>query len=313
MGTWDIGPFENDMAADFADALDEAPESERETLVRAALINAVQTRDYLESPEGSEVVAAAAIIAAQYPGGEPISTIYGPSETLPILATDLRRLAVEALDRVVAENSELADLWDETADGPKWRQTIRRIRAVLEPEAQRREDPLFDLQPVFWSTDSGVGVQPDLTDQTILEAERLLNVTLPASLLDLLRRQNGGLVVSSRDAFPTSRPTSWASDHVPFDFVMGIGRREQTLSLLDSPYLVEEWGLPTDVVLLSGGGHYWIGLDYRTCGRHGEPSVVWFDADDNSELPLAPDFRSFIEGLTSAPGFDDERSEASPG
>ncbi|MBT2443927.1 SMI1/KNR4 family protein [Streptomyces sp. ISL-36] len=168
-----------------------------------------------------------------------------------------------------------------------------------------------DLQHPFWDTNSDRGVQPSLTDQAILEAERLLNVTLPASLLDILREQNGGLVASSRDAFPTSRPTSWAPDHVPFDVVMGIGHGEQTLSLLDSPYLVQEWGLPRDVVLVSGEGHYWIGLDYRTCGRHGEPSVVWFDADDNSELTLAPDFRSFMEGLTSALEFDVERGEGS--
>ncbi|WTI12186.1 SMI1/KNR4 family protein [Streptomyces sp. NBC_00820] len=169
-----------------------------------------------------------------------------------------------------------------------------------------------DLQHSFWDIESDRGVQPSLTDEAVLEAERLLNVALPGSLLDLLREQNGGLVASSRDAFPTSRPTSWAPDHVPFDFVMGIGHREQALSMLDSPYLVEEWGLPTDVVLISGGGHYWIGLDYRTCGRHGEPSVAWFDADDNSELALAPDFRSFAEGLTSAVEFDSERSEGSP-
>jgi hypothetical protein len=168
-----------------------------------------------------------------------------------------------------------------------------------------------DLQYAFWDTSSDSGVQLPLSDQGIMEAERLLNVTLPSSLLALLRDQNGGLVASSRDAFPASRPTSWAPDHVPFDVVMGIGHREQTLSLLDSPYLVEEWGLPTDVVLVSGGGHYWIGLDYRTCGRHGEPSVAWFDADDNSELALAPDFRSFIDGLTSVSEFDSERSEGS--
>ncbi|MFD4613045.1 SMI1/KNR4 family protein [Streptomyces sp. NPDC058440] len=170
-----------------------------------------------------------------------------------------------------------------------------------------------DLQHLLWDTNSGIGVQLPLTDQAILEAERLLNVTLPASLLNLLRIQNGGLIASSRDAFPTGRPTSWAPDHVPFDTVMGIGRREQTLSMLDSPYLVEEWGLPADVVLVSGGGHYWIGLDYRTCGRHGEPSVAWFDTDDNSELALAPDFHSFIESLTSAREFDSELSKGSPG
>ncbi|MEF2529756.1 MULTISPECIES: DUF4259 domain-containing protein [Streptomyces] len=44
---------------------------------------------------------------------------------------DLQPLAVEALDRVVAEASELAELWDETPEGPRWRQNIssRRPRA----------------------------------------------------------------------------------------------------------------------------------------------------------------------------------------
>ncbi|MFI6585592.1 hypothetical protein [Embleya sp. NPDC050493] len=37
-----------------------------------------------------------------------------------------------ALDRVLAEDSELAELCDETGDGPRWRRNIthtRRIRA----------------------------------------------------------------------------------------------------------------------------------------------------------------------------------------
>ncbi|MEW1914780.1 DUF4259 domain-containing protein [Kitasatospora sp. NPDC085895] len=109
-------------------------------MVRTTLIRTIETRDYLESPEGAEAVAAAALIAVQCPGGEPISTSYGPDQALPIFAIDLRPLAVEALDRVVAEESELADLWDETVNGPTWRQTISRIRAVLTPE----QDPLFD-------------------------------------------------------------------------------------------------------------------------------------------------------------------------
>ncbi|MFJ1652435.1 hypothetical protein ACIOC2_13660 [Streptomyces sp. NPDC088337] len=99
---------------------------------------------------------------------------------------------------------------------------------------------------------------------------------------------------------------------IPFGSVMGIGQRERTLSLLDSPYLVEEWGLPTAVVLVWSDGHYWIGLDYGTCGRYGEPSVAWFDADDNSELALAPDFHFFIRGPTSAWEFESERSAGSP-
>ena len=145
MGTWDIGPFENDMAADFAYTLDETAKDERESLVRATLTRTIQSQDYLESPEGAEAVAAAALIAAQCPGGEPISTSFGPDEALPVFADDLRPLAVEALDRVVAEASELAELWDETPHGPKWRQSISSVRAVLAPEPERHEAPLFDL------------------------------------------------------------------------------------------------------------------------------------------------------------------------
>ncbi len=161
-----------------------------------------------------------------------------------------------------------------------------------------------DLQHSFWDTGIDHGVQPPLTDLAVSEAEQALDVRLPGPLLDLLRMQNGGQIAGSWNAFPTTRPTSWSADHVPFDGVMGLGRREGTLSLFDSPYLVAEWGLPAGVVVLSGDGHYWIGLDYRTCGRYGEPSVAWFDADDASELALAPDFRSFLEGLTSADEFE---------
>ncbi|MGW4891808.1 SMI1/KNR4 family protein [Kitasatospora sp. NPDC004240] len=160
-----------------------------------------------------------------------------------------------------------------------------------------------DLQQSLWDTDTDYAVQPPLTPEAIAEAQRLLDVTLPADLLDLLRHRNGGEVAESRNAFPTSRPTSWAADHVAFDGVMGIGRREGTMSLLDSPYLVEEWRLPAEVVVFSGEAPCWIGLDYRTCGRAGEPSITWFDAELGTELVLAPDLRSFIEGLTPAADF----------
>jgi hypothetical protein len=45
-------------------------------------------------------------------------------------------------------------------------------------------------------------------------------------------------------------------------------------------------------------------LDYRNCGREGEPSVTWFDADAESDLALAADFGSFVEGLISTDRLD---------
>ncbi|MFI6304014.1 SMI1/KNR4 family protein [Amycolatopsis thailandensis] len=153
-----------------------------------------------------------------------------------------------------------------------------------------------EILATFWGS-GDYGVQQPLTDESAREAEKVLGVTLPSALLDLLRVQNGGSVAPAHDAFPTSRPTSWSEDHVPFDQLMGIGRRDRTTSLLDTPYLIQEWGLPEPLVLLSGDGHSWIGLDYRACGRDGDPSVTWFESDPEVELALARDFRSFIEGL----------------
>ncbi|MEU1538828.1 MULTISPECIES: SMI1/KNR4 family protein [unclassified Streptomyces] len=160
-----------------------------------------------------------------------------------------------------------------------------------------------DLRSSLWDPGNRHGVRPPLTGRLIAEAERALRVTLPGSLLDLLRHQNGGVVAAEWDAFPTSRPTSWSADHVPFETVMGIGRREEALSMLDSPYLVGEWGLPTPVALISGGGPCSIALDYRVRGPREEPSVTWFDAELGEELLLAPDFRTFVEGLASSADF----------
>ncbi|ALO12409.1 hypothetical protein AQF52_6819 [Streptomyces venezuelae] len=166
------------------------------------------------------------------------------------------------------------------------------------------------VKATFWG--EGVyGVQPPLTDAVVQDAENRLGVRLPASLLEILRVQNGGLVAELSNAFPTDVPTSWSENHVPLDDMMGIGRRNDRLSLLDSPYLVEEWGLPSPVVLLSGDGHCWIALDYRACGESGEPSVTWFDLDTDTELPLATDFQTFVERLTAAASFDLDDADGS--
>lgn len=151
----------------------------------------------------------------------------------------------------------------------------------------------------FWSN-SRYGVLSPLTPEAVQAAEQLLGVRLPESLLELLRVRNGGRVVASRSAFPTSAPTPWAADHVPFEDLMGIGTSKRVTTILDTPYLVEEWDLPSPLVLLTGDGHWWIALDYRECGPTGEPSVTLFDGAMDAELALAPDFRSFVDGLVPA-------------
>lgn len=160
-----------------------------------------------------------------------------------------------------------------------------------------------DVVTSFWDSSGCHGhvTQRPLTAEAMAEAEKLLGVTLPGELLELLRRQNGGVVADEWSAFPTDEATSWSPDHVPFEWLFGIGREARAPTLLDSPYLVAEWDLPSPVVLLCGDGPTWIGLDYRGRGPSGSPSVVWLDAEFRTELTLAAGFRSFVEGLMPTP------------
>ncbi|MFJ5089244.1 DUF4259 domain-containing protein [Streptomyces sp. NPDC088674] len=132
MGTWDVGPFDNDTAADFCGELDEAAAGERAGLIRVILTRVIDTAGYLEAPESEQAVAGAALVAAQCPGGEPADSVYGSEEPLPDL-TGLRDLALQALDRVMTEPSELIDLWAESDGGP-WRANVRRLQNVLLPK-----------------------------------------------------------------------------------------------------------------------------------------------------------------------------------
>lgn len=130
MGTWDIGPFDNDTAADFSYRVDEAEAGRKADVLRGAFREVNGTGDdYLDADLSVEAVAAAALVAAQCPGGEPV-TSYGPKDPLGVLPVELRAEAVAALDRVVAEPSELLELWEES-DGEEWKAGIRKLRAVL--------------------------------------------------------------------------------------------------------------------------------------------------------------------------------------
>ncbi|MFJ7948312.1 DUF4259 domain-containing protein [Streptomyces sp. NPDC096354] len=145
MGTWDIGPFDNDTAADVGGDLDEAALEDRESMIRGVLKRAADPADQLEAPDAERAVAAAALVVAQHPDGEPVCSIYGPSEPMPDFPADLQQLAVDALDQVVSELSELAEMWGEAADGAKWRQDVTRLRDVLDPPIPPQEEALFEI------------------------------------------------------------------------------------------------------------------------------------------------------------------------
>lgn len=141
----------------------------------------------------------------------------------------------------------------------------------------------------------------------VTSAERTLGVKLPQAYVDLMWRCNGGYTNDA--AFPTTRATGWAPDHVPVDMIFGIpgpGDRSRFgtgAGILVTDYMTEEWGLPPGLVLLNGDGHWWIALDYRHSGADGPPTVVWIDVDRDEDVPLAPSFEDFVAGLVTADQF----------
>jgi hypothetical protein len=149
MGTWDVEPFGNDDAADFATDLDEASTPERIEMIGSVLDrvahatdNDLRLEDTARHSDAIRAVAAAALVAAQCPGGAPVTSGYGPTTPMPEFPADLRRLALNALDSVIAPPSWLAEYWDESAEGPAWRRTIADLRKVLDPP---QRESLFDL------------------------------------------------------------------------------------------------------------------------------------------------------------------------
>ena len=131
MGAWGTGVFDNDDAADWAyeleDASDLAP-------ARQALSATMDTDGYLELPEGASAVAAAAVVAASFDGnlkGLPERIGEWIDDHPDTASRGDARLAIDALERVMSEESELRHLWAEAPEGQEWAQEIERLRHRL--------------------------------------------------------------------------------------------------------------------------------------------------------------------------------------
>lgn len=152
-------------------------------------------------------------------------------------------------------------------------------------------------------------IEPAPSDALIAAIEgELGGYRLPAAYVALARIHNGGLV--QRNCFPMPEPTSWADDHIAITGLYAIGRTA-TYSLcgrLGSTFMIAEWGYPPIGIGIAdtpSAGHEQIMLDYRACGKQGEPQVVHVDQEDDYRITVvAPDFETFIRGLVSEEMFD---------
>lgn len=154
----------------------------------------------------------------------------------------------------------------------------------------------------FWSTN--YYGHPPLTDIALAKAERILGVRLPVELVALLHLQNGGYTKGF--IHPMAQPTTWAEDHVPLHDLAGIiidPGHVSPMNMVRSAEMTQEWGLPPRQVLLSGDGHYWITLDYRSGPN---PSVAWIDVECGEDMQIASSFEEFFAGLVAETSSEDD-------
>ncbi|MBZ9642361.1 DUF4259 domain-containing protein [Streptomyces sp. PSKA30] len=134
MGTWGTGPFDSDLAADFVDELKGLSPEQIIDVLERTLQHVADSVKPVDSGDGVEAVAAAALVAAQVSGsGIVIDPDDGPREPLPQLPVSLRELARRALTRVTEDGSEPTQGWVDNNDAIAWRQEMQSILDALGP------------------------------------------------------------------------------------------------------------------------------------------------------------------------------------
>ncbi len=168
----------------------------------------------------------------------------------------------------------------------------------------------FDLEQFWEPSDYALReyVGDPLTETMVADVERELGYRLPASYVELMRVQNGG--IPRRRCHRTAEATTWAKDHIALQGFYSIGR-DKRCSLCGeggSRFWSTDWGYPEIGIYFAdcpSAGHDMLCLDYRACGPTGEPAVVHVDQEwDYRILKIADTFEALIRGLEPASAFE---------
>jgi hypothetical protein len=130
MGAWGSGVFENDTACDFASAI--ADGGGMAALAEALDRVASSGDNYLEAPEAEEGLAAAEIVA-RLKGSPGQQTAYTASIDAWIegfqteIPDALIGMAKRSIARILAEPSELLELWAASDDFDSWKRSVEEV------------------------------------------------------------------------------------------------------------------------------------------------------------------------------------------
>lgn len=140
MGTWGKGPFDDDTAMDFFDALSDRDGDARIERLRAAVLRVSRAPGSVNYTEGVEALAAASLLAGMTPPSTNVEWVASlPTGLMAEPADD----AVAAVGRVHAHASDLHESWSEAGGYDQvWEASAPVLRALRAP-GEPQQDGLF--------------------------------------------------------------------------------------------------------------------------------------------------------------------------
>lgn len=130
MAAWGTKTFEEDTANDWIQELIDAEDP------REFLVDSVSTEPgFLEADQGSVVLAAAETLIALLDEprvGVPGELVDWVGDNQCDDVSDLPETAVESIDRVLSDESELRTIWSEAEDFDEWLENVEQMRDVLD-------------------------------------------------------------------------------------------------------------------------------------------------------------------------------------
>ena len=134
MGAWGHGSFDNDDAADF---LTDVLESGDTSLLRETFDNVLTSTEYVEAPDASQAIVAAEVVAAALGRATPAALrrqalLDWVARVRPQIEASLIAQAADVLARILAPNSELRELWEESDEFDEWQAAVEELRSQLQ-------------------------------------------------------------------------------------------------------------------------------------------------------------------------------------
>lgn len=129
MAAWGTKTFEEDTANDWIQELIDADDA-REFLIDSLSIES----GFLEAEQGSTALAAGETLIAlldEPRQGVPSELVDWAGDNECDDVSDLPEIAVESIDRVLGEESEIREIWSESEDYDEWVENVEQMREVL--------------------------------------------------------------------------------------------------------------------------------------------------------------------------------------